>query len=56
MSMTSHLEELRKKHERLSKQVEDAERSPSMDGLEIAGLKKQKLLIKEQITRLSHQV
>lgn len=54
MSMTSHLEELRKKHERLSKQVEDAERSPGIDGLQIAGMKKQKLLLKEQISRLSH--
>ena len=56
MSMTSHLEELRKKHERLSKQVEDAERSPGIDGLEVSGLKKQKLIIKEQITRLSHEL
>ncbi|MEM1361889.1 MAG: DUF465 domain-containing protein [Pseudomonadota bacterium] len=54
MSLTTHLEELRKKHERLSKQVEDAERRPSIDGLEIAGLKKQKLLLKEQIARLTH--
>lgn len=53
MPMTSHLEELRKKHERLSRQVEDAERSPGYDGLEIVGMKKQKLLLKEQINRLS---
>ena len=47
MSMTSHLEELRKKHERLSKQVEDAERSPGIDALEVSGLKKQKLMIRK---------
>ncbi|MCV6598831.1 MAG: YdcH family protein [Mangrovicoccus sp.] len=53
MSMTSHLEELRKKHAVLSKQVEDAERCPSTDALAISGMKKQKLFLKEQITRLA---
>lgn len=54
MSMTSHLQELRRKHEHLSERVEQAQRSPSVDGLEIAEMKKQKLKLKEEIERLSH--
>ena len=53
MSLSSHLTELKKKHEHLSNEVEIAQRSPGMDGLEIATLKKQKLKIKEEISRLS---
>lgn len=53
MTIASHLVELRKKHDNLSEMVEQAQRSPSSDGLKIADLKKQKLRIKEEITRLS---
>jgi hypothetical protein len=53
MSMNSHLQELRKKHQHLSEVVEQAERSPATDHLVIADLKKQKLRIKEEISRLS---
>ncbi len=53
MSLSSHLNELKKKHEHLSNEVEVAQRSPGTDGLQIASLKKQKLKIKEQISRLS---
>jgi len=53
MSLTSHLHELRKKHETLSQQVEDAQRSPSTDALKLTSLKKKKLQLKEEIERLS---
>lgn len=53
MSLTSHLQELKKKHESLSNAVEMAQRSPGVDDLEISRLKKQKLHLKEEITRLS---
>lgn len=53
MSMSSHLQELRRKHENLSSQVEEAQRSPAIDDLQITELKKQKLQIKEEIERLS---
>ena len=53
MSLTSHLQELRKRHEALSDQVEEAQRHPSTDALEIAEMKKQKLKLKEEIHRLS---
>jgi hypothetical protein len=53
MSLNSHLQSLRKKHDHLSKQVEEAQRSPSVDGLEVVSLKKQKLQLKQEIERLS---
>jgi hypothetical protein len=53
MSMSSHVTVLQKKHAELSKQVEMIQRSPGSSDLEIASLKKQKLLLKEQISRLS---
>lgn len=52
MSLSSHLQELKKKHRVLSEAVEDAQRAPGVDALRIADLKKQKLRIKEEITRL----
>ena len=53
MSVTSHVDQLKKKHESLSQAVEAAQRSPGTDDLMIADLKKQKLRIKEEISRLS---
>lgn len=53
MSVSSHLEELKRKHESLSKLVESEQRAPGSSDLEIAEMKKQKLKIKEEITRLS---
>lgn len=53
MSLSSHLQELKRKHQTLSEAVEHAQRSPSVDGLQIAELKKQKLRLKEEIERIS---
>lgn len=53
MSLSSHLQELKKKHGALSEAVEKAQRAPGIDDLHIADLKKQKLKIKEEITRLA---
>ncbi|MBN2907530.1 MAG: DUF465 domain-containing protein [Rhodobacteraceae bacterium] len=53
MNLGSHLQELRKKHQTLSQQVEVAQRTPAADTVQIAELKKQKLRLKEQIERLS---
>jgi hypothetical protein len=52
MSITSHLQELRRKHEHLSAMVEAEQRSPGSNDLRIAELKKQKLKLKEEMTRL----
>ncbi|AUH35339.1 YdcH family protein [Paracoccus tegillarcae] len=53
MSVASHVEELRKKHNVLSEAVEKAQRSPGTDDLDIATMKREKLRLKEEITRLS---
>lgn len=53
MSLSSHLQELKKKHQTLSDAVDAAQRSPGIDDLEIRALKKQKLHLKEEIERLS---
>ena len=55
MSVHAHLEELKKKHQSLSDQVEVAQRSPGVDDLEISAMKKAKLKLKEEIARLSAQ-
>lgn len=52
MSVSSHIAELRKKHQALSEEVELALRTPSFDDLQIAEMKKQKLRLKEEIARL----
>ena len=53
MSLSSHVEELKKKHKALSERVEEAQRAPGISNLEVADLKKQKLRVKEEIERLS---
>lgn len=53
MTVASHLQELRRKHEHLSSMVEQEQRNPGSDALRIAELKKMKLKLKEEITRLS---
>lgn len=52
MTMSSHLQELQKKHQSLSTQVEEAQRSLGIDDIQITDLKKQKLRLKEEIERL----
>ena len=54
MSLSSHLQELRKKHQDLEQEVEAAQRSPAFDDLQLTALKKEKLKLKEEIERLSH--
>ena len=53
MTVASHVAELKKKHEHLSEMVEREQRRPGVSDLRIADLKKQKLKIKEEISRLS---
>lgn len=53
MNLSSHLKELQNKHDTLSQEVEQAQRSPAFDDIQITALKRQKLKIKEEIERLS---
>jgi len=54
MSIGAHLQELKKKHDTLSKRVEDVQRNPGIDDLKIRELKKQKLRLKEEIGRFAN--
>jgi hypothetical protein len=54
MSLGSHLQELKKKHANLAQMVEQAQRSPGIDDLKLRELKKEKLRLKEEISRLAH--
>ncbi|MEM6546426.1 MAG: YdcH family protein [Pseudomonadota bacterium] len=53
MSVSSHLSQLRQKHEALSIKIETEEKRPGRDELEITALKRQRLQVKDEITRLS---
>ena len=53
MALNAHLETLKKKHREMSEAVENAQRAPGIDDLEVATMKKEKLRLKEEILRLS---
>ena len=55
MSMQSHLAELEKRHRALEDELSEALTHPSTDDMQIAALKRRKLLVKDEIARLHHQ-
>jgi hypothetical protein len=52
MALDAHIEELSVKHRSLDKQIQDESAKPSSDDIKIAELKRQKLLLKDRMTRL----
>jgi hypothetical protein len=52
MSLSSHISQLRQKHEAIERKIQEAVRSPGSNDLEITALKRQKLQLKEEIARL----
>ena len=56
MTLSSHLDQLREKHETLKVKIREEERRPGPDHLEIVAMKREKLHVKEEISRLSKQV
>jgi hypothetical protein len=56
MSMQAHLAELERKHRALEDEIADAINHPSADDLQIAELKRRKLLVKDEIERLRVEV
>lgn len=52
MAIESHLAELERRHQALEKEIEDAFNHPGTDTLELADLKKRKLQLKDEISRL----
>ena len=51
MAIESHLAELEKRHEALKEEISKVLTHPSADDLEIAELKRRKLLLKDEIVR-----
>jgi hypothetical protein len=54
MSIESHLAELERKHRALEDELADALAHPSTDDITIAKLKRRKLQVKDEISRLKH--
>ena len=55
MALESHVAELERRHEALEKEIEDALNHPGIDNLTLADLKKRKLLLKDEISRLTDE-
>jgi hypothetical protein len=53
MSIQSHIAELERRHAALERQIEEASQHPSMDAVQVKELKRRKLHLKDEITRLS---
>lgn len=51
MSVKSHLEELKRKHQALDAEITAKQKAPGVSQLDLQALKKRKLRIKEQIER-----
>ena len=56
MNLDSHLSELRKRHAQLSSRIETELKSPGSDDLAINALKREKLKLKDEISRLSRNL
>ena len=52
MAVSSHLIQLREKHQALKVRIREEERRPGIDHLELVQLKREKLHLKEEIHRL----
>ena len=55
MALESHVAELERRHQALEKAIEDALNHPGTDNLELADLKKRKLHLKDEISRLKDE-
>lgn len=55
MSLSAHLNELHAKHKALEADLADAMAHPASTDQEIAELKRKKLRLKDEISRLEHQ-
>jgi len=52
MSRAAHLAELERRHGALESEIIEARAHPSIDNLQIAEMKRRKLLVKDEIARL----
>ncbi len=56
MSMASHVESLKRKHQKLESEIVETARYPGIDHVEIAALKREKLRVKDEIERHSASI
>ena len=56
MNVSPHLDSLRSKHAALETKIQDEQRRPGADNIQLSSLKRQKLQLKEEIERLSTDV
>lgn len=52
MALQNHLTELERKHDALEREIHDAVARPSTDDAKLAELKRRKLQLKDEMTRL----
>jgi hypothetical protein len=55
MAIESHLAELQRRHQALDQEISEALAHPSTDDLKIAELKRRKLHVKDEISRLTQE-
>jgi len=56
MSMQTHLAELERRHQALEDEINEALAHPSTDRLKVVELKRRKLQVKDELTRLRQDV
>ena len=54
MTIQAHLAEIKRRHHVLEREISEALKHKSVDDLELVGLKRQKLHLKDEIERLRH--
>ena len=52
MTLQNHLAELERKHDALEREIQAAASSPAIDDIKVAELKRRKLQLKDELTRL----
>lgn len=52
MALQNHLTELERKHEALEREIQDAVTHPSTDDVRLSELKRKKLQLKDEISKL----
>ena len=55
MTATPHLDQMERKYRSLKDRISEARQHPSIDDLELAELKREKLLLKDELERLRHE-
>ena len=54
MSLQNDVTELQQRHQALEREIQDAMAHPATDNLRVAELKRRKLQLKDEITKLKH--